>query len=111
MSEIPLEITCAEVKSQLDGDTDLLLVDCREQEEFDLVAIEGAQLLPLSVLPEQVQQLTEHRERAIVVYCHHGMRSARAANWLRGQGFAKTQSMQGGIDVWAQEIEPGMARY
>ena len=47
----------------------------------------------------------------IVVYCHLGGRSHRVATWLREQGFAQAQSMAGGIDQWAAEIEPGMARY
>jgi len=111
MSELPLEVTCAEVRTRLDSPGELLLVDCREQDEFDLVAIEDAQLLPLSELTEKYQVIDAHRDRPIVVYCHHGMRSLRATNWLRSQGFAQVQSMSGGIDQWAVDVDPTLARY
>jgi len=88
-----------------------VLLDCREQQEYDMVAISGSQLLPMSELMARVGELEQHKQRHIVVHCHHGGRSAQVANWLRGQGFDQTQSMAGGIDHWAAEIEPGMARY
>jgi rhodanese-related sulfurtransferase len=111
MSDLPLEVSCAEVKTQLDTGNHLVLVDCREQHEFNLVAIDGAVLLPMSETPARVGELEAHRGRPILVYCHHGMRSAQVAVWLRGQGFTQAQSMSGGIDRWAVEIEPGMPRY
>lgn len=111
MSEAPLEVSCAEVKQRLEANDDLLLLDCREQDEHDLVSIAGAKLLPMSELQERHAELAEYKDRPLVVHCHHGGRSLQVANWLRGQGYDQAQSMAGGIDVWAQEIEPGMARY
>ncbi|MEM8946418.1 MAG: rhodanese-like domain-containing protein [Planctomycetota bacterium] len=111
MTETPLEITCADVKARQDAGDDLLLVDCREQNEYDLVCIAGATLLPMNELQDRVGELQEHKGRSIVVHCHHGGRSLRVVNWLRTQGFDQAQSMAGGIDVWAQEVEPGMVRY
>jgi rhodanese-related sulfurtransferase len=55
--------------------------------------------------------LAAHRDRRIVVHCHHGGRSLRVANWLRGQGFEQAQSMAGGIDAWSTEIDPAVPRY
>ena len=107
----PIEITCAELHHKRQADDDLLLIDCREEDEFELVSIEGARLIPLGELPERVGELEPHRDRLIVVHCHHGVRSLRAARWLREQGFANAQSLAGGIEQWAVEIEPGMARY
>jgi len=48
---------------------------------------------------------------AIVVYCHHGIRSAAVANYLRGLGFAKAVNLAGGLDYWAQTIDRAMRRY
>ena len=59
----------------------------------------------------RVEELEPHRQRPIIVHCHHGGRSQQVTLWLRGQGFAHVQNMAGGIDAWATEIEPGMARY
>ncbi len=70
-----------------------------------------APLLPMGETPARVGELEPHRERPILVYCHHGMHSAQVATWLRGQGFAQAQSVAGGIDRWAVEVEPGMVRY
>lgn len=109
--EVPLEIDCPSVKSKLDAGDQFLFIDCRETSEYDAVKIEGATLLPMSEMAERVGELEEHRESEIIIHCHHGGRSLRVANWLRQQGFSTAQSMAGGIDVWAVEIEPGMLRY
>jgi len=111
MTEPDTEISCEAVKRQLDQQAEFLLLDCRETEEHELVSIPGARLLPLSELSAQYQQLDTHRDRPIVVYCHHGMRSARATTWLREQGFAQVRSMTGGIDLWSLEIDPTLTRY
>lgn len=90
---------------------DFVFVDCRETDEYELVRIEGAKLLPISELAARVDELAPHKDQRIVVHCHHGGRSLQVANWLRRQGYSQAQSMDGGIDRWAIEIEPGMARY
>lgn len=106
-----LEISIADTKRMLDAGELPLLVDCREQHEWDLVRLEGAVLLPMSEIATRVGELAGRQDQHIVVYCHHGARSAQVANWLRGQGFAQAQSMAGGIDQWAVEIDPGLKRY
>ena len=111
MNEIPLEISCRELQQKLADGAPLLLVDCREPEEHALAAIEGAVLLPMSQWEERQQELAGRVDQPIVVYCHLGMRSQRVAAWLRERGFTAVQSLAGGIDAWAVEIEPGMARY
>jgi rhodanese-related sulfurtransferase len=45
------------------------------------------------------------------VHCHHGGRSLRVVRWLREQGFSRAQSMAGGIDQWAVDIDPSLPRY
>ena len=106
-----LEISCQQTKTLLDGDAPPLLVDCREQSEHDTVSIAAAVLMPMSEIATRVGELAGREGEHVVVLCHHGGRSAQVAMWLRGQGFDNTQSMAGGIDQWAVEIEPGMARY
>jgi adenylyltransferase/sulfurtransferase len=112
MSELPLEISCQDVQTRLRAaGGDLLLLDCREPHEFNLVSIPEARLLPMSELPGRIGELAEHRARHVVVHCHLGGRSLQVTLWLRQQGFPNVQSMAGGIDQWAVEIEPGMPRY
>jgi rhodanese-related sulfurtransferase len=111
MSELPLEISCHDVNARLDAaDRDLLLLDCREPEEHAIVAIRDAKLLPMSEIQQRIGELPD-RQSHIVVLCHLGGRSLQVTSWLRQQGFSNVQSMAGGIDQWAVEIEPGMARY
>lgn len=50
-------------------------------------------------------------DRPVVALCHHGMRSLRVAAFLRQNGFAQAVSLAGGIDAWARQIDPAMARY
>ncbi|HEX6963400.1 MAG TPA: rhodanese-like domain-containing protein [Lacipirellula sp.] len=108
---LPLEITPQDVHALRAAGDDFLLLDCREPEEHAVAAIAGARLVPMGELPQRVGELRDYRDRPVVVYCHLGGRSLRAAHWLRQQGFEQAQSMAGGIDEWAVEIEPGMPRY
>ncbi|MBS0265467.1 MAG: rhodanese-like domain-containing protein [Planctomycetes bacterium] len=109
--KIPLEIDCQTVKSMLDTGADFLFVDCREADEYQRAHIATAQLVPMSAIQERLGELEPHRNREIVVHCHHGGRSLRVTNWLRGQGFENVKSMAGGIDQWSQQIDPSVPRY
>ena len=110
-----LEITCQETSALLQSDKPMLLVDCREPEEHAIVNIESAKLIPMQSIPNQLDSIKEGLEdlekTPLVIYCHHGMRSAQVATWLRGNGFPQAQSMAGGIDAWACEIDPNLDRY
>ena len=88
---------------------ELVLIDVREPHEWEIAHIEGARLIPLSQLPDRLGELDGHAE--IVTQCHHGARSLKALEILRGAGFGKVRSLAGGIDAWAEQVEPGMARY
>lgn len=109
--QFPLEITCRAVKNKLDTGEPFLLLDCREQSEYAVARIEGARLVPMSELTGRLGEFASYRETEIVVHCHHGGRSERVANWLRGQGFLKARTMVGGIDRWAEEIDRTVPRY
>lgn len=106
-----LEIDCAETKRHVDEGRDLLLLDCRERHEVETCVIDGSLWIAMSELVERCEELEPHRQRLIVVYCHLGGRSLRVANWLLQQGFSDVRSMQGGIDHWAETIDPSMPRY
>jgi adenylyltransferase/sulfurtransferase len=108
---IPLEIDCKSVKAMLDAKADFLLVDCREADEYQKVHIGKAKLVPMSVIQDRVNELAAYKQKEIVVHCHHGGRSLKVTHWLRSQGFANVKSMAGGIDQWAVEIDPNLARY
>jgi rhodanese-related sulfurtransferase len=106
-----LEISCQTAKQRLSAVEPVVLLDCREPDEYETVHIEGARLVPMSQIVDRVGELEAFRGQPIIVYCHHGGRSLRVANWLRQQGFADVQSLAGGIDRWAVEIDSTLARY
>lgn len=108
---LPLEIDCQSVKSRLDRGDDFLLLDCREPNEHATAHIAQATLLPMKELAARVAELEPYRDKPIVVHCHHGGRSLRVTNWLREQGFARVQSLAGGIDQWSLAIDPQVPRY
>jgi rhodanese-related sulfurtransferase len=108
---LPLELDCRTLHSQRESGADLLLLDCREPDEWAIAKIPGATLLPMSEMADRVGELDPYRDRPIVVHCHHGGRSLRVANWLRDQGFSQAQSLAGGIDAWSVEIDPALPRY
>lgn len=89
--------------------TDVELIDVREAWEIEICHIAHSRSIPLSELQQRAGELP--REKPMVMVCHHGMRSYHATLWLRQSSFDNALNLKGGIDAWAREIEPGMARY
>lgn len=85
-----------------------LLIDVRESHEHLHSRIAGARLIPLSTLHEAAPSLP--RDGNIVVYCHHGIRSAHAVDMLRAAGVS-ARNLAGGIDRWSVEVDPSVRRY
>ena len=86
-----------------------VLVDVREPWEYAHCHIEGSQLMPLQTVPANVAALP--RDRDLVLVCHHGNRSQRAAQWLEQQGYSRLFNLAGGVERWATEVDPAMPRY
>jgi rhodanese-related sulfurtransferase len=104
-----MQISAKEVNERVRRGGKLLLVDVREQWEYDLSKIPGAKLIPLGTLPANLNTLLDADE--VICYCHHGMRSLDAAVWLRQQGVESAKSMAGGIERWSVEVDPQVPRY
>ena len=112
MSEnLPLRVSVQEVHQLLSSEEQILLLDCRQQEEHDLVRLSDSTLIPMDALPNRVDELRNQMEKRIVVYCHMGVRSEMVCQWLRDQGFPNVQTMTGGIDAWALTIDTTLPRY
>lgn len=102
------DITVQQLKERIDRGDNILLLDVRQPYEYQLVRL-NALLIPLDQLGQRLNELDRTRE--IVVYCHSGVRSAYAANFLREQGFGIVQNLLGGIDAWSVHIDPSLVRY
>ncbi len=110
--DLALEITPTEVKRRLDAGETLHLIDCREEGEYAICRIAGAELIPMNTVPQHLQKVEGLADEApVIVYCHHGVRSLMVVNWLRQQGVEACQSMAGGIHQWSYEIDPKVPVY
>jgi rhodanese-related sulfurtransferase len=109
---VPLETSVDEVKQRLAAG-EIVLLDCREPFEYQTARIGDTELIPMREIPGRLSHIAGLAEsaQALVVYCHHGVRSLNVAHWLRGQGVENVQSMAGGIDHWSSVIDPGVPRY
>lgn len=105
------EISVAELKSRLDNDHPIVLVDVREPFEKDIADLpEVGQLrIPLGVFEEQADSLDP--EAPVVVYCRTGNRSGWATQYLRSRGFDQAWNLEGGVMAWREEIDPSLEAY
>ncbi len=103
------EITTEELKALRDAGS-VTVLDVREGWEFEVAKIADSKHIPMGDVPARFTQELNPDEH-IVVVCHHGVRSMNVTAWLRQQGFEKVQSLRGGIDRWAREIDPKVPVY
>lgn len=111
------EISVQDVAAKLTAQESFVLLDVREPHElqgaslppgtFDLVPLSDLAARQLTALPQDAQA----QDAEIVVFCHHGMRSAQVTAWLKQQGWTNVLSMAGGIDAYAREIDPKVGIY
>lgn len=91
-------------------ETPPLLLDVRDRPEASFTSLPGSVLIPLGELSERLDELPD-RDASIVVYCHHGVRSARALELLEQRGFTRARHLTGGIDAWSVQVDPEVPRY
>ena len=103
------EITVEELKALRDSGASVVLLDVREPHEVAISDLPGSVKIPLGTLPQNVDRLA--REDEIVVYCRVGGRSARAVEFLQQMGYGQVRNLVGGINRWAERIDPTMAKY
>lgn len=102
-------ISPKELKARLDKGDTLVLLDVREQWEYDIAKLTNSVLIPLGTLPHSIGKLDRNSE--IIAICHHGMRSADATNFLLQQGFPNVKNLVGGIDAWSAQVDGTVPRY
>ncbi len=103
------DISVQELKAKLEAGEKIRIIDVREPHEWDIVHIEGAELIPLGQLPAYMHRLDSAEE--LVMQCKTGVRSARALNQLREAGFRKLKNLKGGVIAWAEEIDTSLPTY
>ncbi len=103
------DITAPELAEKLKRGEDLRLIDVREPHELEISRLEGEELIPLGQFASHLSDLDSSQE--IVLFCKSGTRSTRALEILASAGFKKVKNLKGGINAWAQEVDPSLPVY
>jgi monothiol glutaredoxin len=102
------QLSAPELKTLIESGTPFELVDVRTVEERALAKIHGSRLLDQAVHDALLRM---DRETRIVFHCHHGVRSQRAAEYFRREGFRNLYNLRGGIDAWSLLVDASVPRY
>ena len=104
-----LDTTVKDLKTRIDGKDEVLVLDVREPQEFQICRIPGSTLIPLNDLPQRLAELEGYKD--MVVHCKSGVRSAKAVKLLHEAGFSDAKNLRGGILAWIDEIDPSLPKY
>ena len=106
----PDEVTVQDMKQALDNPSlGIKVIDVREADEYEIAKVDGVPLLPLSQINERFTELDPNRQ--YYLHCKAGVRSLKALNFLRQQGFKYLKSVKGCITAWSEEIDSKAPRY
>ena len=104
------QMTVTELQQRLkESPNKFVLVDVREPWELEVCSFPGALEIPMGQVPARVDEIDPDQD--VIIVCHHGIRSQRVAYYLQNAGFENLFNVRGGIDAWAREIDPVMAKY
>jgi len=103
------EVSVEDLKGMRDRGESFVLVDVREPREWAISDLSDSVKIPLGSLPQSLEKLAKEDE--IVVYCRTGGRSGNAVQFLQRMGFAKAKNLVGGINLWAERIDPSLPKY
>ncbi len=103
------DLTPAALHARLAAGEDIQLIDVREEMEFDYCRIAGSVLIPLGEIARRAAEI--RATGPVVLICHHGVRSAHAAGYLRHLGRTNVLNLRGGVDAWATQVDPDFPVY
>lgn len=102
------KISPEELKYKIDKKEDIFLLDVRTEEEYNTAKIKNSHLMPINEIELRYNELPKNKE--IIVYCHHGIRSAKAVEFLKSKNFINIKSLTGGIDAYS-ELDHSIEKY
>ena len=103
-----LDLNPEELEEYLEFNNPVLL-DVREQYEWDKCHIKHSTLMPMGQIMANIDILDKNKD--IVIICHLGVRSMQVARYFESIGFKQVVNLKGGIDAWAKQIDPNMTQY
>ncbi len=98
-----MDITVQELKQKLDNKESFVLIDVREQHEYDEFNL-GAKLIPLGRLMDAIADLSSHKDEEVIIYCRSGARSGMAQQLLQQAGFSNVRNVLGGVLAWQENF-------
>ena len=98
------------VKQWQDAGKSFVFIDVREPHEFQICRIPGTKLIPLGEVPKRTAEIDPTAE-IVVLHCKSGMRSGKAADFLRQSGYKNILNMKGGILAWSDKVDPSVPKY
>ncbi|MEM7371246.1 MAG: rhodanese-like domain-containing protein [Bacteroidota bacterium] len=101
-----MDITVNELKQRIDAETAPIMIDVREQHEWDQQHLEGVEKISLGTIPTKLAEMAKWKEQEVVLICRSGGRSGRATAFLQQQGFSNPRNLSGGMLAWKAEIDP-----
>lgn len=102
------EVSVEQLKEMMDNQEDIMLIDVREEYEFETANI-GGFLLPMGTVPHQLDEIPKNKK--IIVHCKSGQRSANVVRYLETQGYKDVHNLTGGIFAWIDRIDPSLPKY
>jgi sulfur-carrier protein adenylyltransferase/sulfurtransferase len=103
-------VTVQEMKRALDDPgLGIKVIDVREEHEYQIARIKGVPLFPLSAITRRFTELDPNQQ--MYIHCKSGVRSMKALQFLREQGFKYVRSVKGGISAWSDEIDHNIPKY
>ena len=105
------EITVQDLADRLAKGEKPFLLDVRQKWEHEIARLPGSFLVPLDELAGRASEIETEKDRLVVCYCHHGVRSLHAALILGAAGFKDAVSLRGGIDAWSELIDRSIPQY
>ena len=103
------EISAIDAANLRETDPEVAFLDVREYSELTICKIDGALHIPMGEIPERSESLP--KDKTIVIFCHHGMRSANVQQYLQAKGFDNVINMAGGIHAWSHDVDPKVPTY
>jgi sulfur-carrier protein adenylyltransferase/sulfurtransferase len=108
--ELKKSMTVQELHQRIEKQENIFILDVRNLNEYETCRIANSVLIPMSNIPTNIKHIP--KDRPVVVYCHHGFRSASVIEYLsQNHGFMNLRNLTGGINAWANEIDDTMAVY
>ena len=104
-----LEIDANKLFEKMNNHEDFILLDVRRDDEYDMCHIKNSLHIPLNQLTEDYHKI--NKEKEVIIYCHHGMRSLKALHILKELGYENVYSLRGGIDYWSKNIDSTIPTY